>query len=288
MVQSQHSIADFAAEFPEQFRSWKKESNSIVSLSVNSEESLLKLYDKLSKKSSAILFREPDIDDQATSFCILGTPEIRKKLSYLPLSLKSKNKRTLEQVTSDMKNCEQMKGLSVYEHGEMVRDYFLDLYNYLNGESLKYTWKLPDWLESNKEFILNEINKFDLNQISTYHLYHDCGKPYCKTIDEEGKQHFPDHANVSHKVWTELGGDEFVGTLIQQDMDIHLLKAEGLEEFCNRPHAVVLLLTGLAEIHANATLFGGIESTSFKIKWKHIDKRGKAIIKNLNEKQNEK
>lgn len=51
------------------------------------------------------------------------------------------------------------------------------------------------------------------------------------------------------------------------------------EEFAGRPHAVALLLTGLAEVHANASMFGGIESTSFKIKWKNLDKRGRAIAK---------
>jgi hypothetical protein len=191
--------------------------------------------------------------------------------------------RNLEQVIQDMQSCEQMKGLSVYEHGEMVRDYFLDLYEYLNGGQLKYQWRLPEWIDEHKDFLLQEINKFDLNKISTYHLFHDCGKPYCRTVDEQGRQHFPDHANVSHQVWKDLGGDEWIGELIKQDMDIHLLKAVDLEEFCQRPHAIVLLLTGLAEVHANSTMFGGIESTSFKIKWKHINKRGKAIIKKIKE-----
>jgi hypothetical protein len=90
MVQSQHSIADFAADFPGEFKTWKEESNSIVSLSVQTEESLLKLYDRLSKFACVVLFREPDIDDQATSLCVLGTPEVRKRLSYLPLSLKER------------------------------------------------------------------------------------------------------------------------------------------------------------------------------------------------------
>jgi len=278
MVQSQHSIADFQHAFPVSSKYWKEESNSIISLSVGSEEKLLKLYDKLSKQTDVVLFREPDIDNQATSIAILGTPQIRKKLSHLPLALKNK---TIDQVITVMKNTEQMKGLSVYQHGEMVRDYFLDLYMYLKGSKLKSTWKLPEWIDDNKEFLLQEIEKFDLFKIFDYHLYHDCGKPYCLKIDEDGKRHFPDHANVSSKVWKEIDGDEFVGQLIQQDMDIHLLKDAGVEEFCKRNHAIVLLLTGLSELHANSSMFGGIESTSFKIKWKNLNKRGKAIIKNL-------
>jgi hypothetical protein len=44
------------------------------------------------------------------------------------------------------------------------------------------------------------------------------------------------------------------------------------------------LLTGLCEIHSNARMFGGIESTGFKIKWKHLDKMGKRIIERIRSK----
>jgi len=105
------------------------------------------------------------------------------------------------------------------------------------------------------------------------------GKPACRTVDENGRQHFPDHAAVSARVWREAGGCEEVAHLIASDMDVHLLKGEGVEAFAMRPEAVALLLTGLAEVTANASMFGGIESTSFKIKYKNIEKRGRAIVK---------
>jgi putative nucleotidyltransferase with HDIG domain len=113
----------------------------------------------------------------------------------------------------------------------------------------------------------------------TYALYHDCGKPFCRIIDEDGKQHFPNHAEISAKIWRENGGDEQIARLIQMDMDIHLLKAHQIDEFCQRTECISLLLSGLAEVHANAKMFGGIESISFKIKWKHIEKRGRQICK---------
>lgn len=105
------------------------------------------------------------------------------------------------------------------------------------------------------------------------------GKPACRTVDEEGRQHFPDHATVSARVWREAGGCDEVAHLIASDMDVHLLKGEGIEEFSRRPEAVALLLTGLSEVTANAAMFGGISATSFKIKFKNIEKRGRAIIK---------
>lgn len=62
-------------------------------------------------------------------------------------------------------------------------------------------------------------------------------------------------------------------------MEIHLIKAKDLEEFCkNKSMAITLLIAGLCEIHSNADMFGGIDSTSFKIKWKQINQRGKRII----------
>jgi hypothetical protein len=63
------------------------------------------------------------------------------------------------------------------------------------------------------------------------------------------------------------------------------MKANKLDEFCEDFAAISLLITGLAEIHANAEMFGGIESTSFKMKYKQINRRGKQIIKILKEEE---
>ena len=89
VVQTAHAIADFAYEHPDTFKEWKQNSNSIISLSAKDKDHLIRLYDKLSKLTPTIIFFEPDIDDY-TSICLYGTPEIRKKLSHLPLSLKEK------------------------------------------------------------------------------------------------------------------------------------------------------------------------------------------------------
>lgn len=111
------------------------------------------------------------------------------------------------------------------------------------------------------------------------------GKPSCRTVGPDGRHHFPDHAAVSARVWRAAGGCEAVARLIEQDMDLHLLKAEDVPAFSDRPHAFALLLTALAEVHANASMFGGMESTGFKIKWKHVDKRGRAILKHRRTKE---
>lgn len=87
-MQTAHSVADFAAEFPAEFKKWKQDSNSIISLSCKSEEELLRLFDKFSEVTPTVKFFEPDIDTN-TSICLLGTPDVRRRLSHLPLALKN-------------------------------------------------------------------------------------------------------------------------------------------------------------------------------------------------------
>ena len=108
-MQSTHSIADFSNQFPEEFKNWKSESNSIICLGVKSQKDLIKLYDKFSLKTQGCMFFEPDVDEY-TSVCLYGTPEIRKSLSHLPLSLKSfgyggevslHNKRVLKEIKNE-------------------------------------------------------------------------------------------------------------------------------------------------------------------------------------------
>lgn len=177
-----------------------------------------------------------------------------------------------------MTACEQTSGLNVLQHGESVRDFYLDLKRHiLEGEPLKHPWRIPAWAGQKELWDLT----LDDQALAEYQIFHDCGKPFCKTIDEEGRAHFPDHAAISERIWLQAGGNPLSARLMGMDMDIHLLSGEGVQPFCSRPEAASLLLTGLSEIHSNAQMFGGIESTSFKMKWKHIDRRGKQIAKIL-------
>src|SRR5258706_5225089 len=164
--------------------------------------------------------------------------------------------KTYKQLIDDMSSCEQTKGMSVLQHGQLVSEYYRDIMGHLrNGSPLKYQWRVPEWVYANKELILDHV--YDDSTMARYHVHHDCGKPNCKTIDEEGKQHFPDHANVSYQIWSKLFPDDtIVASLIKSDMDIHCLKGEQVNEFSKRKDAVSLILTGLSEIHANASMFG--------------------------------
>lgn len=182
-----------------------------------------------------------------------------------------------------MKNCEQTKGQSVLQHGISVKNYFFDLINHLkHGTPLRYEWRLPDWVYENKDLLLSSLPND--RTLKLYTILHDCGKPYSRVIDSDGKVHFPNHAEASYQTFKNLYDDPIAAFLIRSDMDIHTLKSEGVEEFSKNPYALTLLLSGLAEIHSNAQMFGGIDSTSFKIKWKCINQRGKQIINQLNKK----
>lgn len=176
-----------------------------------------------------------------------------------------------------MESCLQTEGMTIMQHGQMVKDYFDDLLQHLeNGTPLKYEWRLPDWLIEHKELFLSKL--MDREKIALYQIYHDCGKPFCITYDEQGRRHFPNHATISYLTWGRYSSDKDIANLIWQDMDFHLLKADQCEEFAKRPTAATLILTALAEIHANASMFGGLGSESFKIKHKRFTQRGKKCI----------
>ena len=149
-----------------------------------------------------------------------------------------------------MGQCEQTPGQSVLDHGESVNSYLFDLVGHLRtGQPLKFEWKLPDWIYEHKNMFLESLP--DDETLSLYTRYHDIGKPFCLEIDENGRRHFPNHAEVSYKVFTQFFENNVAAELIRSDMDIH----------------------------SNAQMFGGMSSTSFKIKWKAITQRGKQITK---------
>lgn len=183
-----------------------------------------------------------------------------------------------------MASCKQAPGHSVLDHGRLVEKKLKDLYRYAKGDGglgdfEPSLWRLPDWFKEGARKLAPLLLPWEV--LSTYAIYHDCAKPYCLKVDEDGKRHFPDHAARSKELWLRIDGNEQVARLMGMDMDIHRLKAQDLPEFSKRLEAASLLFTGLAEIHANSEMFGGIDSESFKIKWRQIDRRGRALTKLL-------
>lgn len=178
-----------------------------------------------------------------------------------------------------MQQCPQTPTQSVYQHGISVKEHLLQLIDFLDTGQISGDWRFPEWLTEYRAQLKSKLLPQEI--IEEYALYHDCSKPYCIQYDSDGKKHFPNHAELSCQKWLEVGGNEEAAILMKMDMDIHCLKDKDVEEFCHRPQAITLLLTGLAEVISNAKMFGGFDSTSFKIKYKQIDKRGAAICRKL-------
>lgn len=185
----------------------------------------------------------------------------------------------IEALQKKMKDCIQYGTVNVYQHGLAVRAEWFKILNYINsGDRVwEQAFRCPRWLKDYRLDIQETMPPFAI--MSSYVVYHDCGKPFCQTEDTGGKIHFPDHAKMSGTIWRETQHPhaERIASLMERDMDIHLLKPEGVEEFAKFDDCVGLLLAGLAEIHANCEMFGGPESQGFKIKYAQIDRRGKAV-----------
>lgn len=160
------------------------------------------------------------------------------------------------------------------QHGELVH--------------AKYKVLLQDIADGNApysglETLLEYCTLPKTEELAQYHIYHDCGKHLCLTIDEDGKKHFPDHANASAEQYAHLfPEDVFTTSLIRKDMDFHTLRGDDIAALCMDPHAPMLYLTAWAELEANASMFGGRESQSYKIKAKRLIQSGKKLLNTLN------
>jgi len=68
---------------------WHNISNHIALLSVKDEKSLLALAEKLRLRGlSIVLFQEPDLDNQYTSFAVEACDLARRQTSHLPMAFK--------------------------------------------------------------------------------------------------------------------------------------------------------------------------------------------------------
>lgn len=173
-----------------------------------------------------------------------------------------------------MQNCMQTESQNVLQHGESVWEF--------TKQIVSKKWdglKIPDWLDKHYVEVINTMHPPSC--VKNYTTYHDCGKPYCLVVGDDNKRHFPDHARISKKTYLRYFPDDHVtANLIGWDMVLHTATAEEINSIgWSKKDACTLLVVALAELHSNATMFGGINSTSFKIKWKKIDKRGRMLCK---------
>jgi hypothetical protein len=161
------------------------------------------------------------------------------------------NLEALEQL---MLNTEQIVGLNMLEHGRIVASEYARIVD-------------------NEEFAHLSHLLLDRDTMFRYHLYHDCGKGL---VASEGK--FPAHAEASAKQWEYLfPNDCSVIALMRHDMDFHTLKGDDIRQLWSDPLAPSLYVTAWAELYANASMFGGTDTDSFKIKRKRLIQAGKKM-----------
>lgn len=175
-----------------------------------------------------------------------------------------------------MRATKQAKNQSILQHG-------LSVWNYTNRLLMDDTegFRLPQWYIDYKDEIYSNFH--DHKTIKHYNIWHDIGKPFCIIYDENGKHHFPDHAKKSKEIWDSIFPEKtIISTLIEHDMDFHTLKCDQIiDQGLSTQDLCTLMLTALAELHSNAAMFGGIDSDSFKIKFKKLEKLGNQICKKL-------
>lgn len=292
IAQVAHVMADYIMRHPSSASQWHSISNSLIVLEAKDASALSELQERAKNRSMEVQeFREPDLGDEITALAFTPSPKVRRLLSNLPLAGKNlhnqaklhEREHRLRCMSFAMMECDQTKGQNVLQHGRSVREHYFALVEHVNGRMDLNTfdnWKVPEWVDQYREQIVKTLpSRYVMDR---YLTLHDSGKPVVREVDDEGKVHFPNHAKQSGETYRETfadEADESVAYLIEHDMDVHMLKAAGVPDFAQHPLAVAQVLAALAEVTSNASMFGGIGSTSFKIKYKQIDQRGKALMK---------
>lgn len=178
-----------------------------------------------------------------------------------------------------MRNTYQFENIDMIKHGEMVYEQYQKLIHAIENKNEQYFKDIGftfDW-----EFIENLYSyQYDIDTMKSYQIYHDCGKHLSKTTDENGKIHYPNHAQHSSDLYGEYFDNTVAQDLILKDLNFHTFKSEEMCEWLKNesPKTLAsLYLTALSEILANSSMFGGITSESFKIKRKRLIQHGKKL-----------
>lgn len=187
----------------------------------------------------------------------------------------------LEQLHADMENTFQFKNLSILDHGKMVHEKYKDIIRDLDEGTDKY--EVPELLKSNWIYLKSIL--YSTQFLKTYHVYHDCGKPYCKEIGEDGKQRFPNHAEISAEtfqtIYPQFQDKETIVKFIRNDMVFHAYTMDQIGEFKKTEKTKFIFslwLTALAELYANKEMFDADNQLSFKIKYKKLTRSLNKIL----------
>lgn len=89
-VQPAHALAEFMVTYPTTARRWHKNHKNLVVVAAPNEEALVTLFKKAEELGlKTVLFKEPDIGNEATAVAIEPNELTYKLVSSLPLALKN-------------------------------------------------------------------------------------------------------------------------------------------------------------------------------------------------------
>ena len=164
--------------------------------------------------------------------------------------------------------CMQAPGMNMLEHGDAVRRAYIQLLDELrHGTAHPFLQTMWPWLQD---------RLYAPELLAEYQYWHDCGKHLTLTVDDTGRRHYPGHAQASAEQYRLIFPQQsLIAELIAMDMEFHTLRGADLITLWEHPHASSLYLTAWAEIYANAQMFGGTASESFKIKRSRLIQAGK-------------
>lgn len=231
----------------------------------------LKEFNKLLRKASSegigyAVFQEPDLADQVTAAAFVPGDTTKYLLRHCQLlggpSIPNNPPKGLLDYVHLMKQTPQGNA-SVWVHCQQVEERFNQL---ISNQGEWPRLERVGWLQA----ALSSLPNGSVPELQVYCRYHDIGKPMVHQVID-GKNHYPNHANVSADIWSKIDGRERIATWIRNDMAIHTLTQE---EFQKIPDWELHRLVGLAEVYANAEQFGGFESEQFKIKLKKVIRNG--------------
>jgi peptidyl-tRNA hydrolase len=85
MAQAVHAAIQFTQDHPARTRDWHTSSNNVVILAIQDQSTLLDLVDEATRRGIITsLFREPDLDDQATAVALQPGAAARRLCANLP------------------------------------------------------------------------------------------------------------------------------------------------------------------------------------------------------------
>lgn len=156
-------------------------------------------------------------------------------------------------------NALQSEQVKWREHGEQVSAWYVRI------------TAQPDAYFGNDPLLSRWFTAYQPEDLRPYHLNHDIAKPFSQHHDENGKAHYgQDHSLKSSVLYSMLFGEDRFSQMIANDMAFHTARADTIESVWQLPDAQHLYATAWAELYANATMFGGLNSDSFKIKKKRL------------------